>query len=254
MDTPIDIPLPDGLRELLSQPACLSLPRTGRSTIHLPGGGTMQGMVDVTRGIPDDCSLNFSLVMPLMSLLSSTECLIKLLKLVKPLIDIVTGLTKVPPAPPVEAVGEFAKAAAELAPCLLLPTPAAMIPFVRDILLLIIKLLKCITGQLKSILAVMGGLSLQISSARQNGNTELLAALECAQGNAQASAQHMMSAIDPVLVLLSLAEPFLGMAGVSPIKTPALAPGESLEAMTEVVTTLDDLVKTLQLIADGLGG
>jgi len=37
----------------------------------------------------------------------------------------------------------FAKAAADLAPCLLVPTPANLIPFLRDILCLILKLLHC---------------------------------------------------------------------------------------------------------------
>ncbi|MNT74668.1 hypothetical protein D3C72_2135070 [compost metagenome] len=121
-------------------------------------------------------------------------------------------------------------------------------------LLLIIKLLRCIIGQLKSVLALMGGLALQISSAQAEGNSELMAALECAQANANASAQHMMSAIDPVLVLLSLAEPFMGIAGVDPIKTPAIGAAEDIESLQNVVTTLDELTKALQLVADALGG
>lgn len=250
MNTPIDIPLPDALKELVSQPVCIPLPKAGKAELTLPSGGKLKGIVDITKAIPDDCSLTFSLVLQLAPLLASIECLVKLLKLVKPLIDVIKGL----PTPPFKALEEFGQAAVELAPCLALPTPVVMIPFVRDILLLIIKLLKCITGQLKSILAVMGGLALQIQSAQQAGNTELLAALQCAQKNAETSSQHMMSAIDPVLVLLSLAEPFMGIAGVSPIKTPTIGSATDIASLQNVVNTLDELVKALQLVADALGG
>ncbi|MFJ4291441.1 hypothetical protein ACIP1U_16900 [Cupriavidus sp. NPDC089707] len=254
MDVPIEVPLPDSLQKALQKPICIPLPKPGSAQIQLPTGGTLKGIVDITKGIPDDCSLNFSLVLQLAPVMASIECLVKVLKLIKPLIDVVKALG--PPDPPtlIKVVPEFLQAAEAVLPCLAVPTPAVMIPFVRDILLLIIKLLKCIVGQLKSILAVMGGLALQISSAQAEGNSELMAALECAQANANASAQHMMSAIDPVLVLLALAEPFMGIAGVAPIKTPAIGSAEDIESLQNVVTTLDDLTKALQLVADALGG
>ena len=86
-------------------------------------------------------------------LLASMECVLKILKLLKPLVDVVTNL----PMPPVKAVQEFAKAAVDLAPCFLIPTPASMIPFVRDILCLILRVLNCLLGQLKTLMAMMGG-------------------------------------------------------------------------------------------------
>lgn len=251
MDVPIKVPLPAHLEKLLAEPICVKLPAPGKAEIQLPTGGKIKGVVDITKGIPDDCSLNFSLVLQLAPLLASIDCLVKVLKLIKPLIDVVNSLG--PPPDPIklpEAIIEFGKAVEPLLPCLAIPTPVIMIPFVRDILLLIVKLLSCLVGQLKTILAVMGGLALQIGSAQAAGNSELLAALQCAQDNANASAQHMMSAIDPVLVLLSLAEPFLGIAGVDPIKTPAIDSAEDIEGLTTVVTTLEDLVKVLQLVVD----
>jgi hypothetical protein len=250
----IDVPLPPELEKFLSEPVCIPLPQPGKLSVQLPTGGSIKGLVDVTKSIPDDCSLSFSLVLPMLTFLGNFECLFKLLKLIKPLIDIITGLTKVPPAPPVQAVKDFAVAAKELAPCLLVPTPAAIIPFVRDLLCLIIKLLSCVVGLLRSIMSVLGGLALQIQSAQAAGNSELLAALECAQQNAQTSAQHVFSALDPVTLLLSLAEPFLGIAGVNPIKIPALAAPDDLAKMQETVDTLDELVKTLKLAAEVVGG
>jgi hypothetical protein len=251
----IDIPLPPELEELLKQPVCVPLPEPGKAQITLPTGGTIKGLVDVTKGIPDDCSLTFSLVLPMLTFLGNFECLFKILKLIQPLIDVVKGLG--PPPDPIKlgsAIPNFLKAAEELTPCLLVPTPAAMVPFVRDLLCLVIKLLNCIVGLLKSITGVLGGLALQIQSAQAAGNTELLAALECSQKNAQTSVQHVFSALDPILLLLSLAEPFLGIAGVNPIKIPALASPDDLEKMQDTVNTLEELVKTLQLAAKAVGG
>jgi hypothetical protein len=251
----IDVELPPALAKLVEKPVCIPMPKVGKAELTLPSGGKLKGVVDITKGIPDDCSLNFSLVLQLAPFMASIECLVKVLKLIKPLIDVVKSLG--PPPDPVKlpkAIKDFLDAAKDLAPCLLIPTPANMVPFVRDILLLIIKLLKCLTQQLKSIVNLMGGLALQISSAQSEGNADLLATLQCAQEDAQASAAHMMSSFEPILVLLSLAEPFLGIAGVNPIKTPQLGSDTDLQALQSSVDTLDELGKTLQLVADGLGG
>jgi len=99
----------------------------------------------------------------------------------------------------------------------------------------------------------MSGLALQFQSAKANGNTELMAALECAQQNAQTSMNHAMTAVEPVFLLLSLAEPFLGMAGVDPITTPKLASSEDLQAMLTTIETLEEIAKMMQTLAEGLG-
>ena len=251
----IDVPLPPDSRSSCPSRCVYRCRSPGSSPYSLPTGGSIKGLVDVTKGIPDDCSLSFSLVLPMLTFLGNFECLFKLLKLITPLIDVVKGLG--PPPDLIKlggAIPKFVEAAEELAPCLLVPTPAAMIPFVRDLLCLIIKLLNCVVGLLRTIMGVIGGLALQIQSAQAAGNSELLAALECAQQNAQTSAQHVFSALDPVTLLLSLAEPFLGIAGVDPIKIPALTSPDDLAKMQETVDTLDQLVKTLKLAADIVGG
>jgi hypothetical protein len=250
IDKTIDVPLPAKLEKLVKGPICVPLPKPGNLKLTLFNGGTLKPIVDVTKAIPDDCSMAFSLAMQLAPVLVSVECLIKVLKLIKPLIDVVNSVSPPDPIKLPKAIYEFGIAAGELLPCLAIPTPLMMIPFVRDILLLIIRMLHCITSNLKSILAIMNGLTLQIFSAQQEGNTELMAALQCAQDNANASAQHMMSAIDPILVLLSLVEPFLGIAGVDPIKTPTFASADSIEGLQNFVNTLDELTKVLQLIVD----
>ena len=251
----IDVPLPADLQEFLAKPKCIPLPKPGKVEIHLPTGGTLKGIADISKAIPDDCTLIFSLALQLGPFLANIDCLMKLMKLIKPLIDIIKAIPSVPDVSKVvEAMPAFVAASKDVLDCIAQITGFGIPLFVRDLLCLIIKLLSCIVDQLKSILAVMGGLALQMNSAQAAGNAELLAALQCAQEDAQMSAQHMMSAIDPVMFLMSLAEPFLGMAGVDPITTPKLASADDLAGMQSTITTLEELVKTLQLVADGMGG
>lgn len=250
----IDVGLDPELQEYLNQPVCVPLPEPGSVKINLPMGGTLQGLSDITKAIPDDCSLSFSLALQLGPFLANLDCLMKILKVVEPMMNVVTALAKPDPVAAAQAAPKLAEAVPPLVECISKFFGTGIPLFVRDLLCLIIKLLSCVIDQLKSIMAVMSGLALQIDSARSAGNSELLAALECAQQNAQTSAAHMMSAVDPLMVLLSLAEPLLGMAGVSPIQTPALASPEDLQKMQEVVTTLDELVKTLKAAAEIVGG
>ena len=250
----IDVPLPGSLSKLAERPICIPIPKPSKVEIAMPMGGKIKGIVDITKAIPDDCSLSFSLVLQLQPILVNLDCLFKIVKVIEPMMDVVTGLAHVPPdAPKVAgAIPKLLKAVPPLVECI--AQFAIVIPFfVRDLLMLIAKILKCIAQGLRSVLNVMGGLALQITSARANGNTELLATLQCAQDNAENSAQGMMSAIDPVFVLLSLAEPFLGMAGVDPIKTPQIGSDSDLESLQTVVTTIEELAKTLAFIAKGLG-
>jgi len=250
----IDVPLPPELEEYLSQPVCIPMPKPAKVEINLPMGGTLKGIADITKAIPDDCSLSFSLALQLGPFLANLDCLLKIVKVIEPLVNVVTGLTKPDPIAVAESVPKLAQAVPPLLECIAKFLGAGVPLFVRDLLCLVIKILGCIIGQLKSITALMGGLALQIQSAQAAGNTELLAALECAQQNAQISAQHMMSAVEPVMVLLSLAEPLLGIAGVNPIQTPALASPDDLEKMQDAINGLDELVKTLRLAAEIVGG
>ena len=94
---------------------------------------TLKAFTDISKGIPTDCAMTFNLLVQLAPLLASMECLLKILKLIKPLVDVVGSLG--PPPDPIKlpkAIVDFTKAAVDLAPCLLIPTPANMIPFVRD--------------------------------------------------------------------------------------------------------------------------
>lgn len=250
----IDVDLPPVLEQYLSQPVCIPMPNPSKVEINLPMGGTLQGLADITKSIPDDCTLSFSLLLPLGAFLANLDCLMKIVKVIEPLVTVVTALAKPDPFAAAEAAKKLPEAVGPLLECISKFFGTGVPLFVRDLLCLVIKVLGCVIDQLNSIVNVMGGLSLQIQSAQAAGNTELLASLQCAQQNAQLSAQHMMTAVEPVMVLLSLAEPLLGLAGVSPIQTPALAAPEDLEKMQEAIGALDDLVDTLKLAAEIVGG
>ncbi len=105
----IDIKVDADLSQLFQLPACadLSLPNAGGLSVQLPTGGALQAFADISKGIPTDCSLTFSLMLQIAPFLASIQCLLKVLKLLKPLIDIIKGL----PVPPVGALIEFGEAA-----------------------------------------------------------------------------------------------------------------------------------------------
>lgn len=257
-DLSIDIELPESIKEQLAAIQCqdLRLPPVGSAGVQLPTGANIKGIADVTKGIPDDCSLTFSLMAQLPPLLANLDCIVKILGIIEPLISIVKGLG--PPPDPIklgEAIPKFLEAAEKLLPCVGLAIPG--VPwayFIRDIICLLIKILTCIVQQLESIAALMGGIALELTSAQQAGNAELMASLQCAQENANQSAQHAMASVEPVIVILSLIEPFLGLAQIDPIEIPTFGSPEDAESMMESIDQLKAFVDTLTLVADGLGG
>ena len=243
----IEVDLSDEVAAYLSKPICadLALPEPGNVSLELPTGGTIKGIGDVTKGIPTDCSLNVSLMLQLAPILANMECFIRVLKLVKPLIEIVKGL----PFPPAKAISDFAEAAVDVNECIVkFTTPLGMIPFVRDILCLIIRTLSCILDQMNSLIAVMEKLSISFEAADGNATQQEL--IKCAQDNAQRSATAQLQAIEPVMVILEIAAPIFEIAQVGPIEIPTFEGVESVEQMKTFTETLEQFVDTLQLIAD----
>jgi hypothetical protein len=253
----IDIPLPVNLQKLFELPPCdqLRLPFPEPLKVKLPTGGSLQAFTDISKGIPTDCSMTFNLLLQLAPFLGATECLFKVLKLIKPLIDVVKGLG--PPPDPIKlgkAIPEFLKATPPVLECALAITPANILPFIRDLLCLILKVLKCFLGQMKTLLAMMKGLSLQIATAQATGNTELQKALECAQENAEISSKHLTKSIEPIGVLLDLIGPLMGIAGIEPIQLPSLGGQSDLDALQKAIQAVQGLVGTIQIVVDALGG
>jgi hypothetical protein len=251
--TSIDVPLPDDLQQFLARPKCidLGLPKVGKVQVRLPLGGTLKGIADVTKAIPDDCSLVFSLLLQLGPFLAGIECLLKVLGLIKPLIDIIKAISSLDPIKIAGALPEFIKATEPVLECVLQLAIAPPL-FIRDLLCLLIKLLKCLIGQLKSIATLMTGQLLQIQLATAEGNTELLEQLKCAQDNAATSAEYAMSAMEVVTLILSLAEPVFGLAGVPSITIPTMGPVADVEGLNNTIATLELIVDAMSTVAEAL--
>jgi len=253
----IDIEVSADLKALFELPPCedLKLPSPSPLKITLPTGGSINALTDISKGIPNDCSMIFNLMLQISPFLAATDCLFKLLGLIAPLIDVVKALG--PPPDPFKlgsAIPKFLKAAADLAPCLLVVTGAPLIPFLKDLLCLIIKALNCFVDQLESVLGLMSGLTLDLNAAMASGNAELQRTLECAQENAAIAADHLTKSIEPIGVILKLAGPLMGLAGVGPIEMPAIGSETDLESLQGVIKTMKGVIGTLQIAADALGG
>ena len=250
----LDIPLPDALTEALASPKCLdlSLPKPDMPDLTLPTGGKIKAIADITKGIPSECSMNVNLLIQIAPIMASMECLLKVLKFLAVLIDAFKSATSPPKI--ITALGDIVKAGEDLIPCIGMPTLTIPL-FIKDLLLLIIKILKCVLQALKSLVELLDGLELEISSAAQNGNDALAAQLECAKENGLMAAQGAMQAIDPIATILQLASPFLGvMPGAPKIEFPAIASDGSLDGFKTVITTLEDVVLVLEGIVESLPG
>jgi hypothetical protein len=157
------------------------------------------------------------------------QCLLKILEFFGGLV----GST------PTNLIPNFLSGLEGLTDCVDLVVPLGMFCFVRELLLLIVRTLLCAVKALESVLAILSGLEIQIGLAQQEGNSDLLAALQCAQQNAGIAAAGTMQSLQPITVLLTLAAPFLKIAQVPlNVSMPSAVPTSDLKAMQKM---LDDL-------------
>lgn len=172
---------------------------TGAKAVHLPTGSILHAIAENT-GASIDCSMTADLQRQAAPWLASAECLLKILALLKPLIDVVGHL----PTPTPSALQEFAEAADDLRPCLLMGTTRAL-PLVRDLLCLSLQSLECL-------------------SDRPALPSELTRAAEGIQG------------------ILDLGRPFFAVAGVAPVRLSVLVdPGALSSDIQALRSTVDAL-------------
>lgn len=250
----IDIPIPVDLAKTFQFPPCsqVQIKTPSPLKINLPTGGTLTAFSDLSKGIPSDCSLTFSLFVQLAPFLASTECLLKVLGLIGPLIEVIKAIQNPMNLP--GAVTKFLKAAEAVMPCVAVVTGFGIIPFVKDLLCLIIKALKCFTGQLQTLLGIMSGLSLQLSVAQAAGNSDLVSAIQCEQNNAAALASNLTASIEPIGVILELAGTLFSIIGKEPISLPAVGSQTDISSLNTLLQTIQGFIGTLQIAADALGG
>lgn len=252
----IDIPLPDELTKALAAPKCLDmrLPKASKVQIRLPLGGTIKPIPDITKGIPSNCSLTFNMALQIAPMMAAVECLMKVLKFIGAIIDAINGFKESGPLSIPGSVDKLLEAATDVAGCVAqITTPAlGIIPFVKDLLLMIARILRCIVEALKSIVEIMNGLELQIATARQNGNDELLAQLACAKENAEIAAAGQMQALEPIQILLDLAKPFFTLGGIPEIALPAFGSDTDVEALSSLLETLETVLGAVETAAEAI--
>ena len=249
----IDIPVNADVQAMFDIPPCadLRLPQPAPMQITLPTGSVIKAVNDISKGIPTDCAVSFSLLLQLGPILANMECLLRILKLLGALIKVIKGL----PFPPVKAINDFVAAAGELAPCLAIPfNVPGLLQMIHDILCLILKMLKCLVGGLTTVVKTMKGLGLQLKIAEKDNNTELMQSIQCAQENAATSAQHLTASLEPLKAILDLVTPIMDLAGMSPFKLPEIGSASDVESLEKVVAALQDGVNTLDTIVSALPG
>ena len=258
MEIPIDIPLPDALTKRMTPPTCddLKLPDPKPLNLCSPfGGAKFQGIVDVTKGIPDDCGLTFSILLQLPPFMVSMGCFIKLLKVMGPLLKFVKGvpdiLTK-GPGEIIDALTSLVPAITDVVGCFV--SLVAGVPmFVKDLILLIAKFLKCISEQIKTLAELMNGLDISIKSAEASGNKALQQQLQCAKDNAQKQAQAAVGSVDIIAVIMAMAEPLMELApGLPKIAIPSFGDAQDAFAMEQAAATMLSIATSLEQIAQSL--
>jgi hypothetical protein len=250
----MDIQVSADLEDLFALPNCsdISIPPPAQITVQLPGGGTLSSFSDISKGIPTDCAMTFSLLVQLAPFLASIDCIVKVLNFIQTAVNVIKSITS--PFSIISAIPKIVEAAEPVIECALSFTPLALIPFIKDLLCLIMKFLQCFVEQMQSLLQILEQIEGQLSAATAAGNTDLITALQCAQGNAQTQAAHFTAAIQPVGVILQLAGTLMQIVGVKPITLPSMGSQTDLASLQQVVQVIQDLVSTLKDITDALGG
>jgi len=204
-----------------------SVPSTIRA-VGLPGGGKLVASATLKTQSPA-CTAVTNLQAQIAPWLAAISCQFLILKLLKPLIQIVRALPGAAPS----ALQEFSQAAEDLVPCLLAPSPAGVLPFVRDLLCLEIESLNCLRLNLQSMAK--------------------LAAVEPSAVSAS-DIQGVLDSYQPIVGLLELANALVGSVGIGSLQAPPLAAGTDADSLAADQETLAAFVATLQVAVDSIGG
>jgi Type VI secretion system/phage-baseplate injector OB domain len=172
------------------------------SKVNLPIGGSLYG-ISADDNTSTDCARTASLLQQTAPWLASMTCLLGVLKLLKPLIEVIESLPTVSAA----AVREFKKEATNLLPCLLLPESAVALPFVRELLCLTLRSLRCL----------IEGTTIGPISAE---------------------------AVAPIQGVIDLARPFFVTAGIQFVQLSALA-NPTPQALQNDIAAIEVIVETL---------
>jgi hypothetical protein len=230
---------------------CAKLAEVGEDLkVTLPFGGEIKALRDFTKGIPDNCSLNFGLLLQIPPLLGSLECFIRVMQVIGKLGEFMSAFA--PPIPDLpkaaKASVEVVEAIAKVLPCIPIPPFTNLIFMVCDILKLVLGVLRCVLELLDSVTTFRGKLNI----ATAEGNPALLDVLNCANDNSQLTIAHALASLRPLTPLLASLKP-IGEIAQLPLEFPALDKiaeeadindlSETISKLRQAITGLEQLVK-----------
>ena len=224
--------------------------------LALPGGGSLTGMVNLPRSMPEECQVNFNLMLQLAPIFGNLECVLCAMKFLKFVLDFVKLVPETISNP--TKVGKLVDMVTndlpEIAACLTrcitaFTTPIGLCPPVKDMLKLIASYLHCIVELIESV--AQQGAQIQVQMGDAQGNPELLEVLELAQQNADRAGAQALQSCGPAFDLLQAAGAVLEIVGVGAIALPSLdqlsggAIGEAVQPLKDVTEILDLIVQAL---------
>jgi hypothetical protein len=220
-------------------------------TLTLPNGASLTGMVDLPRGVSDQCRVSMNLMLQLGPFLASIECLLHVLEFVQWCIDFVKKVPDVPTDPTgvIRQLEKLPPIAEHLEKCFGFVLPTAVCPFIKDVLTMVRDFIECVTEVLDSVLKQ--NLELQVKFGDAQGNPELLEVLQLAQSNLDATQAQAAQSMAPVLSLLSALGVFFDIMGVGQLALPSIddLTGGELDPVLQV---LKDLVEVLTAVIEAL--
>jgi hypothetical protein len=193
---------------------CSVIPRPSPITIPTPFGIELKTMTDLSKGIPNDCSIVHSLMLQLTPMLAGFSCVLKILGVLGKLSDFAKD--------PLGNAGGLLKALGDASDCIGLPiNPKPWLDMIKAILQVILAFIGCLIQGFESIRNFKAGIDLDA----EGGTPLLLNTLDCANGNGDTSLASLLSAMEAIQPLMSIIQTITGIVpGLSDIvKLPTLS-------------------------------
>jgi hypothetical protein len=230
-------------------------PPPEQRSLALPGGGHLVGMVDLPRGVSDDCRVNFNLMLQLGPIFGNLQCVLCAFKF----LEFVLNFVKIVPESitnPTKAsklvdmlTNDLPEIEECLQKCIYAFTPLGLCPPIKAFLKLIASYLRCLVEMIESV--AQQGVQIQIQMGDAQGNPELLEVLQRAQNNADMMGAQALKSCGPAFDLLQAIGSIIQAIGAGAVEVPSLDQLTGGE-IGEAVQPLKDLLEILDLTIQAL--
>jgi len=226
---------------------CIPLDEIKIPSISLPVGAELKGVADFAAGVPTDCKVNMSLLVQLGPLLAAMGCILKILEVLGNIIE----FAKAAPDPfkMAEKVAALVSSFEKLSSCIPPLAPLTFALMIKGILELIINILSCLVDSLASIVDFQ--VSLDFASAE--GNPALLAALDCAQRNADTSMSNLLNSMGPIETVMKVVGGVAALAQLEIALPDLSALGQAADA-AQAVQQLKQSIDGMKAVIESLPG